>query len=518
MTKCAINALKTRKEIRTMKKAIRILAFILACLMLSAALVACNNSSDDPEDTTAANSNNPGGDETATVVGPPIEEKNYESEFQFLIMNDIFRNEFFYAAEQTQEVMNNAIFTRQEEVYSQIGVTILGKTHTDYQQYKTDFEISVKAEDNMYQTCLTHVNNDVAQLVTQGLCADFNDFDSINLDQSYWNKDLMESLAINDEMYLGYGDFCLASTYVIAYSKTLLDKYCTTALGDGDIYDLVHNKQWTLDKMIELASMSYEDTATGKDPSETYGIAGYMWVPAISFVHASGLSFTEYNKQAKKYEYIYKDANDMKKMEDLVTKIRELYNAEYSYFWGPFEAANSDPSKQVTLKGNNVLFTLTGTYGLIDYVDNNVEDFGVLPYPTWEEGQEYRHLSWNGYMVIPFNAADLTEDGMVGDTLELLGYYSAPVTEAFYEKLLGAQISESPDDADMLKIVWDTQVSDYGMAYSTYESRKMDYVVYGLPRCILGIENASSFSTIWNTIKSTVNKELNMLQAKKKAS
>ena len=520
---CAVRT-KIRKEIRTMKKATRILAFLLACLMLSAVLVACNDAKENGEDTTNAqgSTNTPsgttGGDDGVQVEKPVASDK-YEDDFQFLIMNDIFRTDFFYAQEQTQEVMNNAIYTRQEQVYDEIGVTVLGKTHTNYLEYKTDFEVSIKAGDGLYESCLTHTNVGVADMVTQGLLADFNEMEKINLDQPYWNKDLMETLALNGEMYLGYGDFCLASTYVIAYSKTLIERYCGTALGDNDIYDLVENYQWTLDKMIELASMSYEDKVAGsKDPSETYGIAGFLWVPAISFVHSSGIDICEYNSTKKTYEFSFANPTNTKKMEDLVSKIKELYSAEYSYFWGPFDAIGADPSKQVNLKGKNTLFSITGTYGLIDYVDNNVDDFGVLPYPMWDEAQgEYRHLSWNGYIAIPYNVDDISGAEMVGDTLEFLGYYSAPVTEAFYEKLLGAQISESPDDADMLEIVWDTQVSDYGMAYSTYDNAAMDTILYSLPQCVLGVNGYSTFSGLWAKVKSDVTIDLRKLQAKKPA-
>ena len=489
-----------------MKKASRILAFILAILMLSAVLAACNSSSGTGTETTTnapgstnnggGSTNNGGGTTEEEELPPDIEQKNYEDTFNFLVLNDIFRFDYFYASEQTSEVMNNAIYTRQEEVMSHIGVEIMAKKHEIYTEYKTDFETSVKAEDRLYQSCLTHVNVDVAPMVTTGLLYDFNSFEAVDLEKSWWNKDLMDSLSYNGANYLGYGDFCLASTYTIAYSKDLIDKYCLDILGDDTIYDVVNNKQWTLDKMMELASKSHDDkNGDGKkDATDVYGISGYFWVPACSFLHSSGLNIAEYNNSKNTYEFTI---NSGKKTEDLISKLKELYNAEYSYFWGPNDAANTNISLQVDLKGNNTLFYLAGTYKLVDLVETDVE-FGVLPYPMWDTNQkDYRSLSWNGYMVVPYNIDVVYGDDMAGETLELLGYYSKPVTTAFYEKLLGAQVSESPDDADMLDIIWDSQVSDFGMAYSSYGTKAIDALLYAIPRIILGTDSVDSFTRYW---------------------
>ena len=54
---------------------------------------------------------------------------------------------------------------------------------------------------------------------------------------------------------------------------------------------------------------------------------------------------------------------------------------------------------------------------------------------------------------------------MVGDTVETLSFFSDDVNEAFYEKLLGKQASESPDDRRMLQIVWDGICTDFAQTY-----------------------------------------------------
>ena len=63
----------------------------------------------------------------------------------------------------------------------------------------------------------------------------------------------------------------------------------------------------------------------------------------------------------------------------------------------------------------------------------------------------------NGLMAVP---SVIKNPAMVGQTLELLGYYTAPVKIAFYEDLLGSKLSEAPDDARMLDVIWTHQIFD----------------------------------------------------------
>lgn len=496
-----------------MKKMLRITTFILACLMMIAVFAGCN--SEQEKTTTAANANKPsGGETTEAVEPPPVEDKNYETDFNFLDVKDCFPKDYFFATEQTDDVMNNAVYTRQLTIKESLGVDITVSLAEVFTEYKETFETSVKSGDQMYQGLLTHVNVGVAPLVTAGVLFDFNDFESVNLDKDYWNKSLMESLAYNDNLYLAYGDFCLAYTYAIAYNKDLLNKYCANSLGDDSIYDLVRNYQWTLDKMIELATMAHKDkNGDGiKDTTDIYGIAGYMWVDVCSLLHSSGINITEKNASTGKYEITINANKD--KIENLVAKVNEIYTGEYSAFYHPFENGNPSPSVKVEFKDGTSLFNFFSTYQLVGLKSTNVK-FGVLPYPTYDEAQrEYRHLSWSGYLAVPYN---IDEVEMVSDTLELLQYYSSDVTTIFYEKLLGAQVSDSPDDADMLDIIWDTLVSDYALAYSAATTdSKLDALVYSVPRIILNVDQSTTFAAYWARYGKKASKDLSNLQKVKK--
>jgi hypothetical protein len=55
---------------------------------------------------------------------------------------------------------------------------------------------------------------------------------------------------------------------------------------------------------------------------------------------------------------------------------------------------------------------------------------------------------------------------MVGETLEMMAYFSNEVNITFYEKLLGKQVADAPLDRQMLDLVWDTICPEFGQAYT----------------------------------------------------
>ena len=511
------------------KKLIRLLCLTLALVMTLAVFVSCesNNANKNDDDETAeetttkkaSNDKNNGGsndsDDAYDTGNSPIEKKDYDETFNYLVLNDTFTFEYFYAEERLYNEMNDSVYDRQLNVETNLGIDITAKKSTDYLGYSDEFMYAVICEDNEYQLCLTHCVTGVASFVTGGYLYDFKKLDSVDLNQNYWNKSLMNSVSYNGQYLLGYGDMCLANVNVVAFNKHLLERYVYSVYGGGfgendTIYDLVEDNKWTLAKLGELASYAHEDlNGDGKkDSSDQYGLTGMFWVEASSFLHASNVNISKYNAETKKYELCINNT----RTQQIIDKVAELYNAEYAYFVVPDAlVGNHTP---VSMKTNRTLFELTNSYKLMELKGTNV-DYGVLPYPLYDENQEnYRSLSWNGYMVVPCNIEKISDAEMVSDTLELLQYYSKPVTTAFYEKLLGAQVSESPDDAYMLKIIWESQVSDFAMAYADTDmsNKPFDALVYIIPRIVLNTDNVSNFEGYWAKWKGAARKQLEKIQ------
>ena len=444
-----------------MKKSLKLLSLFLALLMTLSVFVACGGdevettaekTADQIEETSGTDA------ETESEYFPDIEKKNYDTTFHIYIQHDSNKIEYHWVEESSGDALSEAIFARQEKVRDHLGVEIVCSHVGEHTTYTEAFKTAVKNKDDSIQLMLSHVHSGIESIITGNYLRDFQTIDQVNLDNDYWNMNFMEGLALNDHMFLGNSNFNILYTNVIAFNKTMMDQYGDVL--ETDVYTMVNNKQWTLDKMIGLASTVYIDaTADGKTEDDTFGITGIQWVPFIGFLQASNLNYIGIGDSGN-YEVVVYNALNQSKTADLVEKLAAMVASDYAWFRYRVE---STPT--VDLHTGRALMNLIATNSLPNLCDYEI-DFGILPYPMYDEAQApvgYRHLQWGGYLCVPSYTAD---PAMVGETLEMLAYFSDDVNVTFYEKLLGKQVADVPLDRQMLELVWDTICPEFGQAYT----------------------------------------------------
>ena len=212
--------------------------------------------------------------------------------------------------------------------------------------------------------------------------------------------------------------------------------------------------------MISLANLVSTDNAgDGKTQDDIFGITGKQWLQFIPFLQASDIKLVEEDETGT-YKISVLNEKNAYKTSTLVDKFKELAKSDCSWFT---DAGNTIPTVDIT--SGRVLMYLASTDGLDRYLDYGIE-FGVLPYPMYDELQAskgYISLNYDGYIVVP---SYLRNEQMVADSLDVLSFYSAPVRTAVFEKLLGKQVADMPEDAQMLDIIWDGICSDFGLTYA----------------------------------------------------
>lgn len=494
---------------------IKLISLTLALFCLFGVLVACDSGSSNKLDETQDNISNetvadpsPSGSdketstkseistETATeavteapTTHPTIAKTNYNDDFFLHVFE---RPQLLWVEESENDVFTEALFTRQQKIYDYLGVEMTAVQTGNLNVYGNDFKNAVKSKDGSVDVLVCSAYVSIASFILEGYLSDYSKFDQIDLSADYWKTDYMEEVMLGDDVYLGYSDFNIFCTHVISYNKDMLDQY-SDAL-DESIYDTVRNYRWTLDKMISLANLVYIDkTSDGKTEDDTFGITGRQWIPFIGFLHACDIPLVEQD-EAGAYKVSVYNSIYQEKTATLVNKLYELSKSNSAWFRYKIEETTDIP-----LTSGRSLMTIVGTPSIVDYLNYDI-NFGILPYPMFDENQKdvgYRSYNYDGFITFP---SYMRNEDMSVETIEMLSFFSAPVQTAYYEKQLGKQVADAPDDSEMLLIVWDGICTDFGSALSQIDA-SLGTNLYMLPT----LTHANTTENVASYVKSYEN-------------
>lgn len=463
-----------------MKKTVQFISALIALTLSLSCFIACNNTENEtsvqePSSTITSSESTESTEtelsseavesisesestETVTEYLPEIAKKDYSSDFFISVQPEHNPVQYHWVEESQNDVMSQAVFNRQQKILEYLGVDIFATATANSTNYIEPFKNAVKNKDGSVDTLLSHVYHGIDGFITGNYLSDLNNYPQLNFNADYWNLDIMEDASINGKMFLGKSKFNILWTCVIAYNKTMMEKY-GDSMGET-VYDMVDGYRWTLDKMISIANLVYiDETSDGQTMDDTFGIIGCQDIAFCGFLHSSNINIIEPDESGNYVLSVYNDVNKAKTT-DIIEKIHNLAKSDCAWFW-----KWNTRELAISFVNQKALFSISDTKGHLPSYPNYDISFGVLPYPIYDENQKdvgYRSLQWGGYICIP---SYVNNPEMVGDTIEMLSFFSDDVNEAFYEKLLGKQASDSPDDRRMLQIVWDGICTDFAQTY-----------------------------------------------------
>ena len=489
-----------------MKKFHRVILLLLVIATCLSAFVACGTPSGNGETTEKGGKNEKTEGSLAPDVSeveteeeykPDIEQKNYNAEFYLNIMDDVNPADCYWVKESSNNALSDAVYARQEKIRDYLGVDIVSILTESESRYIEPFKNAVKNKDGSVDLLISHVYYGIDGFISGNYLTDFNDVAEINLDAPYWKYNFMDQLAASGHFYLGFSDFNIVYTHVITYNKNMLELYEDQL--DEDLYSMVDNYRWTLDRMISIANLAYIDaTSDGKSRDDTFGFYSDMNIGYAGMLQAFDIQVIDQDEQGNYKLAIYNEKNKVK-MSDIVDKLHALVRSDCAYMTR--EKVDGDPR----IYNNRALMQIDATIFLSNMLQYDF-DFGILPYPMYDEAQKdvgYRHLQWGGYLCIPSYVPDPT---MVAETVEMISYFSDDVNIAFYEKMLGKQVADMPQDRRMLDIVWDGVCSDVGQTY--YSVIKDGNTVLNVLTRLTELESTNNLASYVATTENSINRKL----------
>jgi len=445
----------------------KFLTKLLVALLLLSTVTSCGKTS-DVDNLNAADPSNmetaPEIEETApeteeTELPDSLPEKNFAGS-DVTVWGDVQAYKYFYTAELTGDIINDAVHNRNVEVADRFNVNLvyeLGDTDAWRDNTMAQFSASVMANAQAYDLA-SGVSCYVSYGVISGALQNLNYYDYLDFTKPWWSAKINNELTIGDRLYIASGFFdmpSVARTHVVFFSNDMAEKYAI-----NNLYDIVREGSWTYDTMLGMAEKVLVDMDGNGAYTEAdqYGLTSQWDVLGLAY-GASGHSFTnrtEGNIAFTHYDDALIEANDM------------LYNLMYKsnfYYSGYTKGAAHNYDNMVNVfTDNRALFFMNYISYATDSRLREMGNYGIIPTPKFSDKQaEYGSYSTCFVTGIPTDAPDSERSSIILEALTAESYKD--VLPAYYDIALSVKYVNDKESAEMLDIVFENTVCEFSYMF-----------------------------------------------------
>ena len=393
------------------------LALILALSAVS--LIACGTKQPSvPDNTPAAPSEDgknepaaPSAEQTAAQLLATFPTRDYGGE-EFLVMaasnfEGRFPTEQFTNDDKINgSIVHDALFERDRMLEAHFGISIHYDDVLDSQMYgKT--AASIQAGDDTYSLILGGLSGAGLSFMKNELLYDLNTIDTLDLSNTWWNKNSVETFTINDICYMATGAITNRSVYA-PYAVLFNNRLLEACMLDSP-YELVEDDEWTLE-MLEfmILGTSYEINANDKmEPDDFYGMAPSS-DSEFGLLFGLGCHLSEITDDGELIAVYEQESNF-----DLISYLTDFYALEdVLYYKQTYDS--SDAFEQ----GRAVFHALP----MIDITLIDTEDtYGIVPMPKYSDDQEeYVSITNKFINTMALLPTSIRDNDKVGEIVEAL--------------------------------------------------------------------------------------------------
>ncbi|MCL2814789.1 MAG: hypothetical protein FWD23_09340 [Oscillospiraceae bacterium] len=392
-----------------------------------------------------------------------------ETDFGGGVFNILQRTEWnyeFLAESENGDVVNDAVYKRNLTVEERFNaklnsVDVMGGWN-EQEIYLKKVRNSVAAGDDEFQL-LSGYAAYMPKLQTGGYLINLHALPHVDFDKAWWSADLKENFTINGRMFFATGDISLSlweDILAVYFNKQMIADYEIE-----NPYDLVRSGKWTIDKLNEICKNVYKDVDGDGKPSEKSDIFGYA-TDTTNYVDGFFGAFD--------CPVIKKDADGVPYHAQNIQKMADIVDTLYAFLWespGVYANPVSDPGprnlyRYIFEEGRAMFLPeLLGNAQALRSMDT---DFGIIPYPKWDEAQKNyltTSVAYFSMFCVPATVQNLDMTGILTEALCAESYKK--VIPAFYEIALKSKYSRDDESAEMIDIIRSGLTFDFGKVYVT---------------------------------------------------
>ena len=447
-----------------MRKSKKLITFLLLCSMLAGTfLTACSETtSEDPANVSSEVSADAAETVLEEVEVNPLEELPVEDYggANYHILGDTNSNWWIISLnseEITGEIINDTVYERNQFVEERYNVNVTSQETT---AAVSELQMAVQANSDDYSVVWERINT-LIPTAQAGNLKNLKGFSAFNLEAPWWDVDSVKALAINDKLFFACNDInvhTMEGCSAMYFSKVLI--------ADNQLenpYDLVREHRWTIDKMGEMMQTAASDTnGSGmRDEGDTFGLVTGIG-QYLSLVNGGGVQLVILENGEEGDNFILNIASEP--VIEVTEKVSSLLNDKNLTV-----IVNDDSWGYNSFYTDQSLFYIMQLGSVVGIRDNMENDFGILPFPMWNEEQDTYTTSMEATaqaMCIPLSVADPDMVGMVTEAMAV--YSDLYLIDAYYDTTLKGKIARDQDTTEMLDILTGHRTFDYATCYGSW--------------------------------------------------
>lgn len=379
---------------------------------------------------------------------------------------------FANSDEITGDSLQDAIFERKHKTMERLNIRIEEIPYDDREALADDAVRTILAGDGAYDVILTSMSAGINQLLVNGTLLDLTEIPYLTLGSERWNASMAEDMRIDGRQFFTTG--VTSVCYLLTPQLVLFNQQLAEDNHLPDLYAAVRDHTWTLDLMtglmkniaIDLDGNGEMDPKTDRYALEaegTFGNALYM---------AAGFDPVYPDEDGTWSIHIGDQASV-----DFIAKCNSVFS-DRSTVYVDRRMDDSETYKGMFLEGRS-LFVSSLVNMAIEFRSME-NDFGVLPIPVLNEGDEYRIAcnTWlPGGIAVPITASDTSRTGLIMETMAAYSYES--ILPAICEKTLG-KTARDAESYQILEMVYQHTAFDFNTVMNFGEtSTLLRYAIIG---------------------------------------
>ncbi|NLE12780.1 MAG: hypothetical protein GX628_03770 [Clostridiales bacterium] len=431
-------------------------AAILAAVCL---LAACSDTGDNLSE--GADTEAPTGQfetETETAAPPWYEALDFSGG-----RITIFSQHEEWEAENDGEIVNDTLFNRKLWLEENLGITIEPiPVHENnvISLVTTTIQVGEDAYD-----IINAAQYRLAMLTSKGLFREMSDFPYLDFTKECWAQKYMNEMSVAGKTIFMTGDISLKFLHRTSCMYFNSVEYNNLTGSEKDaMYDLVFDGRWTFDTLSGYLKDAYRDLNGDSvvDESDYFGTAVMTGSITEHLAINAGVKYTE------KKDGIPVLVVDHTHTVDVIDYIYSLYFENPAVVTYPASLESLDVTMVNKLSAGEMVF-MFGWFDTARFLRDMEEDYGVIPYPKYNEAQEeYNALAHDnaGQFCIPVTLGNAKRD-MVGALLQAAAEYSAEyLTPAYYEIALKTKYMRDSESVRVLDIIKNAATTDFAYVYN----------------------------------------------------